>query len=439
MLCSRQIDLEVFDAAFVECFGEPVPEDPPHDRAAGGHGAGPPGPAPHPAGAARGTGRTARRGRPDPDPRPVAWSDIELLRHKDFADYTDAERELRAPADRAAGRPRAAPPVAAHPARPPPRTRAPRARATTCAARCARRCATAASPSSGAGASAPTARARLVLVCDVSGSMEAYARMLVQYLQAAVAASRRVEAFAFGTRLTRITHELRGKDPDAAVARASDAVADWSGGTRIGDSLSTLNRDYARNVGRGAVVVVLSDGWDRGDPILLQMEMQRLARCAHSLVWLNPLKAQPGLRAAHARHAGGAAARGPLPGRQLDRVARGAGRPARRRTRMSDLDVLEDVDGWVAGGQSVALATVVNVKRSAPRPPGAKMAVSSAGFVSGAVSGGCVEGAVVEVAEEVIKSGTPRLLHFGIADSEAWDVGLPCGGEIDVWVERYEP
>jgi xanthine dehydrogenase accessory factor len=106
---------------------------------------------------------------------------------------------------------------------------------------------------------------------------------------------------------------------------------------------------------------------------------------------------------------------------------------------MSDLDVLQDVDGWVSEGQGVALATVVNVKRSAPRPPGAKMAVSSAGLVSGAVSGGCVEGAVVEVAEEVIRNGTPRLLHFGIADSEAWDVGLPCGGEIDVWVERYEP
>ena len=106
---------------------------------------------------------------------------------------------------------------------------------------------------------------------------------------------------------------------------------------------------------------------------------------------------------------------------------------------MSDLDVLEDVDGWVADGQSVALATVVNVKRSAPRPPGAKMAVSSSGHVSGAVSGGCVEGAVVEGAEEILRGGEPRLLHFGIADSEAWDVGLPCGGEIDVWVERYEP
>ena len=102
-------------------------------------------------------------------------------------------------------------------------------------------------------------------------------------------------------------------------------------------------------------------------------------------------------------------------------------------------DVIEDVDAWVARGDAVALATVINVKRSAPRPPGAKMAVNSRGEVSGAVSGGCVEGAVVEVAEEVLGGAEARLLHFGIADSDAWDVGLPCGGEIDVYVERYEP
>ena len=102
-------------------------------------------------------------------------------------------------------------------------------------------------------------------------------------------------------------------------------------------------------------------------------------------------------------------------------------------------DVIEDVDAWVARGDSVALATVIDVKRSAPRPPGAKMAVNSRGEVSGAVSGGCVEGAGVAVAEDVLKGGEPRLLHFGIADSEAWDVGLPCGGEIEVFVERYEP
>jgi xanthine dehydrogenase accessory factor len=102
-------------------------------------------------------------------------------------------------------------------------------------------------------------------------------------------------------------------------------------------------------------------------------------------------------------------------------------------------DVIDEVDAWTARGDRVALATVVAVKRSAPRPPGAKMAISSSGEVVGAVSGGCVEGAVVQVAEEVLAGGPPRLLRFGIADEEAWEVGLPCGGEIDVWVERFEP
>ena len=102
-------------------------------------------------------------------------------------------------------------------------------------------------------------------------------------------------------------------------------------------------------------------------------------------------------------------------------------------------DVLEDVDAWTARGDAVALATVISVKRSAPRPPGSKMAINETGEISGAVSGGCVEGAVVEVAEQVLNGAEPQLLHFGIADEEAWDVGLPCGGEIDVWVERYQP
>jgi xanthine dehydrogenase accessory factor len=100
-------------------------------------------------------------------------------------------------------------------------------------------------------------------------------------------------------------------------------------------------------------------------------------------------------------------------------------------------DVVDDVRAWSARGDRVAIATVVGVKRSAPRPPGAKMAVNEHGEVSGAVSGGCVEGAVVEVAAEVLSRGEPRLVHFGIADSDAWDVGLPCGGEIDVFVEEY--
>src|SRR3712207_4715638 len=102
-------------------------------------------------------------------------------------------------------------------------------------------------------------------------------------------------------------------------------------------------------------------------------------------------------------------------------------------------EILHEVDAWLADGERVAVATVVGVHRSAPRPPGAKMAFSSSGQMAGAVSGGCVEGAVVEAAQEVLDGGPPRLLHFGIADEDAWDVGLPCGGEIDVWVERFVP
>lgn len=102
-------------------------------------------------------------------------------------------------------------------------------------------------------------------------------------------------------------------------------------------------------------------------------------------------------------------------------------------------DVLAPVQAWTARGEAVAVATVVAVRRSAPRPPGAKMAVSAGGEVSGMVSGGCIESAVVVESQEVLSGGTPRLLHFGIADAEAWEVGLPCGGEIDVWVERFVP
>jgi xanthine dehydrogenase accessory factor len=102
-------------------------------------------------------------------------------------------------------------------------------------------------------------------------------------------------------------------------------------------------------------------------------------------------------------------------------------------------DVLPDVTRWVERGDAVALATVVDVKKSAPRPPGSKMAVNGSGEISGGVSGGCVEGAVVEIAERVMRGEAPQLVHFGITDSEAWDVGLPCGGEIDVWIQAYEP
>ena len=136
---------------------------------------------------------------------------------------------------------------------------------------------------------------RVVLLCDVSGSMEPYARALIRFLHVAVIGRGRVEAFTLGTRLTRITRELAHHDPDAALTRAAAAVPDWSGGTRLGDDLKTFNDRFGvRGLARGAVVVILSDGWDRGDPSVLATEMARLHRVAHRVIWVNPLKATPG-------------------------------------------------------------------------------------------------------------------------------------------------
>lgn len=100
-------------------------------------------------------------------------------------------------------------------------------------------------------------------------------------------------------------------------------------------------------------------------------------------------------------------------------------------------EILDEIEAWSRRGERIAIATVVATKRSAPRPPGAKLAVNERGEVAGAVSGGCVDGAVAAAARDVLAAGEPRLLHFGIADAEAWDVGLPCGGEIEVFVAEY--
>jgi uncharacterized protein len=220
-------------------------------------------------------------------PVPAAYSDEELLRDKDFAEYTDDERALaRVLLARLARR---------SPQRISRRTRPTRRRRDQHDLRATVRV----SLRHGGELlerryreSAERPR-RLVLVCDVSGSMAPYSRMLLQYLQASVTARARVEAFVFGTRLTRVTRELAGRDPDRALARAAEHVADWSGGTRIGSALAELNREHGRRIGRGAVIVVLSDGWDRGDPETLATEMARLRRCAHRVVWLNPLAADP--------------------------------------------------------------------------------------------------------------------------------------------------
>ena len=135
---------------------------------------------------------------------------------------------------------------------------------------------------------------RLVLLCDVSGSMDSYARALLLFLHAAVGAGRGVEAFAFGTRLSRLTPDLATRDPMAALARCTEEVVDWGSGTRIGASLREFNEVWGRRgLSRGAIVVVVSDGWEREDPGLVGREMARLARAAYAVIWVNPLKGNP--------------------------------------------------------------------------------------------------------------------------------------------------
>jgi uncharacterized protein with von Willebrand factor type A (vWA) domain len=141
-------------------------------------------------------------------------------------------------------------------------------------------------------------RRRLVMLCDISGSMEPYARAYLQFLTCATGSGvggNRSEAFAFATRLTRLTRALASRNPERAIQRAAAAAPDWASGTRIGDALKTFNdRHGRRGMARGAVIVILSDGWERGDPKLVGREMERLARLAYRVVWVNPRASAPG-------------------------------------------------------------------------------------------------------------------------------------------------
>jgi uncharacterized protein with von Willebrand factor type A (vWA) domain len=136
----------------------------------------------------------------------------------------------------------------------------------------------------------------IVVLCDISGSMERHSRLLLRFVQALSAASSvKTESFVFGTRLTRVTRLLRDRDRDRALAKVADSVNDWAGGTRIGESFRDFNLHWARRTLRtSGVVIVVSDGWDRGDPALVATETARLRRNCHRLVWLNPLAGTPG-------------------------------------------------------------------------------------------------------------------------------------------------
>jgi uncharacterized protein with von Willebrand factor type A (vWA) domain len=220
----------------------------------------------------------------------MRWSPTEVLRHRDFAAYTPAEfvearrlmTDLRLAGARRRSRRR----------RPAPR----KTRGTPDVRRTVRKALRAGGEPVRRAFLEPAERSRrIVLLLDVSGSMEPYARAFVRFLHAAVVSRTRVEAFALGTRLTRVTRELASRDPDAAIDAAARRVVDWSGGTRLGEGLRAFNDTWGvRGMARGAVVVVFSDGWDRGDPAVLAEQMARLSRVAYKVVWVNPLKASPG-------------------------------------------------------------------------------------------------------------------------------------------------
>ena len=278
-LVSRPEDLGSFDRAFAAWFLRD-PSAPPH------RGSQP----------AERAGRTQQKARTDAhdegehfgdEPTEVGWSVHEVLRKKDFASMTAEEFSRTA---------RALKEVAA--ARPLRRSRRlrPHARGRRLdLRRLARR-----SLGRGGDPIERTFRRRvevprkLVVLCDVSGSMEAYTRALLLFLHAVVGSGRGVEVFAFGTRLHRLTEEFRTRDPEQALAAAAARVVDWASGTRIGPSLKTFNDVWGRRaLTRGAVVVIVSDGWERHDATLVAREMERLQRAAYAIVWVNPLKGNP--------------------------------------------------------------------------------------------------------------------------------------------------
>jgi uncharacterized protein with von Willebrand factor type A (vWA) domain len=274
-LVSRADDLEPFDRAFRAWFlrapVEPIPRTPQMQsvRLLGKAAEGDQGEA--------AAGEDSRAG----------WSAQELLRTKDFGDLTSEELNRIAALIYELAQER-------------PRRRSRRLRPHRRGRELDLRRLVRASLATGGDAAERKFRRRLdvprkvVAICDVSGSMEAYSRALILFLHALVGSGSGVEAFAFGTRLTRLTGDLARRDPERALEEATKRVADWSGGTRIGESLKAFNDEWGRRaLTRGAVVLIASDGWEREDAAQVGLEMARLARQAYAVIWVNPLKGHP--------------------------------------------------------------------------------------------------------------------------------------------------
>lgn len=285
-LVRRREDLPAFEAAFAAVVGgpqdPPAPPPPPsrppsRDGDPDGDGAGD---GPVVSGDGLGDGDPSG----DEEPLPIAASSLEVLRYRDFSLYD--EQDFARLAAVLARRLREGP------------TRRSRRRAPAARGRLDLRATLRASLRSGGVPIARRHRAPrvvprpLVFLCDVSGSMRAYARAMLQLAHVFAARRRTVEAFAFATRLTRLTPLMRDVPPRVAERRVRAALPDWSGGTRIGDALETLRREHVHRV-RGAVVVLASDGWERGDPDRLADAAAWLGRVAHRVVWVSPLLQDP--------------------------------------------------------------------------------------------------------------------------------------------------
>ncbi len=219
---------------------------------------------------------------------PDAWSKGEVLRHRDFdrmtsAELRDAERFVDLLKPRLERRR-----TRRHELHPHGRRLAPRAMY--------RRNLTTGELTDWVWSRAVKEPRQLVVLCDISGSMERHSRLLLRFVQALARENEvRTESFVFGTRLTRVTRLMKDRDRDRALARVADTVTDWAGGTRIGESFRQFNHNWARRTLRtSGVVIVVSDGWDRGDPSVVAAETARLRRNCHRLVWLNPLASAPG-------------------------------------------------------------------------------------------------------------------------------------------------
>jgi uncharacterized protein with von Willebrand factor type A (vWA) domain len=204
-------------------------------------------------------------------------------------------------------------------------------------------------------------RRRMVMLCDISGSMEPYARAYLQFLTCAAGSGPNAETFVFATRLTRLTRALRSRSPERAIQRAAATAPDWSSGTRIGDALKAFNdRHGRRGMARGAVVVILSDGWERGDPALVAREMERLSRLAYRIVWVNPRASASGF----SPQAGGMAAALPhcdalVSGHSLEALDEVVAAIAAEHSTPPELDDEPEEESWASAtpvqGSSVAM------------------------------------------------------------------------------------